>query len=84
MVMGLCEHSGGGTLFFFFCPSLSLEMKEKDQKRVGSITLLVGGCVCTWYLFTLASVYNWADKTKEFRTYLAQPHTLSEHKINNR
>lgn len=69
---------------FFFPPSLSLEMKEKDQKRIDSITLLVGVCVCTWYSFTLASVYNRADKMKEFRTDLAQSHILLEHKINNR
>lgn len=33
----------GGTVFF--SPSLSLEMKEQDQKRIDSITLLVGVCV---------------------------------------
>lgn len=31
--------------WIFFSPSLSLEMKEKDQKRIGSIALLVGVCV---------------------------------------
>lgn len=45
-----------------------LKMKEKHQKWIESITLLVG--VCIWYLFMLASMYNWADKMKEFRTYL--------------
>lgn len=82
VVMGLCEHSGGGTVVFFSL-SLSLEMKEKHQKRIESMALLVGVCVCTWYLFTLASVYGWADKMQEFRTYLARPHRLLEHEINN-
>lgn len=29
----------------FVSPSLSLEMKEKDQRRTGCIALLVGVCV---------------------------------------
>ena len=66
MVMGLRECSGGGA--GLFSPSLSLKMKEKHKKWIESITLLVG--VCIWYLFTLLSMYNWADKMNEFRKYL--------------
>lgn len=58
--------SGNGAEFF--SPCLSLKMKEKHQKWIESIMLLVD--VCIFYLFMLASVYNWADKMKEFRTYL--------------
>lgn len=56
-----------------FSPSLSSKMKEKHQKWTESIRLPVG--VCISYLFMLASMYNWADKMKEFRTYLTWPHT---------
>lgn len=44
----------GGTVFF--SPSLFLEMKEQDQKRIDSITLLVGVCVCVYLVLIYVGV----------------------------